>query len=121
MKKVAAKEATVDPKAINEIREDWKPYLSTIPADNGKKFAGHEQVSENLAIDYFFARPYHSLERGANENLNGLIRQYFTKGSDFTEITNKRVKEIEAQLNNRPRKRDNYENPILVKNQLLFN
>jgi IS30 family transposase len=121
MKKVASKEATVVTKAINEILEDWKPYLRTITADNGKEFAGHEQVAENLEIDYFFAHPYHSWERGSNENLNGLIRQYFTKGSDFTEITNKRVKEIETILNNRPRKRYNYENPIFVMNQLLFN
>ena len=121
MKKVASKEATVVTKAINEILEDWKPYLRTITADNGKEFAGHEQVAENLEIDYFFAHPYHSWERGSNENLNGLIRQYFTKGSDFTEITNKRVKEIETKLNNRPRKRYNYENPIFVMNQLLFN
>jgi IS30 family transposase len=121
MKKVASKEATVVTKAINEILEDWKPYLRSITADNGKEFAGHEQVAENLEIDYFFAHPYHSWERGSNENLNGLIRQYFTKGSDFTEITNKRVKEIETILNNRPRKRYNYENPIFVMNQLLFN
>jgi IS30 family transposase len=121
MKKVASKEAIVVTKAINEILEDWKPYLRTITADNGKEFAGHEQVAENLEIDYFFAHPYHSWERGSNENLNGLIRQYFTKGSDFTEITNKRVKEIETKLNNRPRKRYNYENPIFVMNQLLFN
>jgi IS30 family transposase len=121
MKKVASKEATVVTKAINEILEDWKPYLRTITADNGKEFAGHEKVAENLEIDYFFAHPYHSWERGSNENLNGLIRQYFTKGSDFTEITNKRVKEIETILNNRPRKRYNYENPIFVMNQLLFN
>jgi IS30 family transposase len=120
MKKVAAKEATVDPKAINEIIEDWKPYLSNISADNGKEFAGHEQVSETLAIDYFFAHPYHSWERGANENLNGLIRQYFTKGSDFTEISNKRVKEIETKLNNRPRKRYNYENPIICNESIII-
>jgi IS30 family transposase len=54
MKKVAAKEAIVDPKAINEILADWKPYLRTITADNTKEFAGHEQVVENFEIDYFF-------------------------------------------------------------------
>ena len=121
MKKVATKQADIVTMAINEILEDWKPYLFTITADNGKEFAGHEEVSEKLEIDYFFAHPYHSWERGSNENLNGLIRQYFTKGSDFTELTNARVKEIETKLNNRPRKRYNYENPIFVMNQLLFN
>ena len=54
----------------------WKigNHIYTITADNGKEFAGHEQVAENLEIDYFFAHPYHSLERGSNEDLNGLIR-----------------------------------------------
>ena len=121
MKKIQSKKETVVTKAINELLEDWKPYLHTITADNGKEFAGHEQVADNLRIDYFFARPYHSWERGSNENLNGLIRQYFTKGSDFTNITNQRVKEVETKLNNRPRKRYNYENPIFVMEQLLFN
>lgn len=121
MKKVASKEAVVVSKAINELLEDWKPYLHTITADNGKEFAGHKQVAENLAIDYFFAHPYHSWERGSNENLNGLIRQYFAKGSDFTYITDQRIKEVENKLNNRPRKRYNYENPIFVMEELLFN
>lgn len=121
MKKVSSKESVVVTKAINEILEDWKPYLYTITADNGKEFAGHEQVAENLCIDYFFAHPYHSWERGSNENLNGLIRQYFAKGSDFTTLTDQRVKEVETKLNNRPRKRHNYENPIFVMEQLLFN
>jgi len=121
MKKIQSKQATVVTKAINELLEEWKPYLHTITADNGKEFAGHEQVADNLSIDYFFARPYHSWERGSNENLNGLIRQYFTKGSDFTNITDQRVKKVEIKLNNRPRKRYNYENPIFVMEQLLFN
>ena len=121
MKKVRSKESVVVTKAINEILEDWKPYLHTITADNGKEFAGHEQVAENLCIDYFFAHPYHSWERGSNENLNGLIRQYFTKGSDFTNLTDQRIKEVETKLNNRPRKRHKYENPIFVMEQLLFN
>ena len=121
MKKVSSKEAVVVTKAINEILEDWKPYLHTITADNGKEFAGHEQVAENLCIDYFFAHPYHSWERGSNENLNGLIRQCFAKGSDFTNLTDQRIKEVETKLNNRPRKRHKYQNPIFVMEQLLFN
>ena len=121
MKKVASKQASVVTQAITEILEDWKPYLHTITADNGKEFAGHLKVAEDLEIEYFFAHPYHSWERGANENLNGLIRQYFTKGSDFTKITNQRIKEVETKLNNRPRKRHNYEKPIFVMENLLFN
>ena len=81
MKKTPSKQASVVTEAITTLLEDWKPYLKTITADNGKEFAGHQKVAESLSIDYFFAHPYHSWERGSNENLNGLIRQYFTKGS----------------------------------------
>lgn len=121
MKKVISKEAVVVTAAINELLEDWIPYLKTITADNGKEFAGHKEVTEFLNIDYYFARPYHPWERGSNENLNGLIRQYFKKGSSFSNITNQRVKEVEFKLNSRPRKRFNFENPIFVMDKLLFN
>jgi len=121
MKKVASKEAVVVTAAINHLLEDWIPYINTITADNGKEFAGHLKVAEHLSIDYYFAHPYHSWERGSNENLNGLIRQYFNKGSDFENITEKDIEAVEFKLNSRPRKRFGYENPIFVMNQLLFN
>lgn len=121
MRKVASKESEVVTDAINELLEGWIPYINTITADNGKEFAGHKNVAKFLNIDYYFARPYHSWERGSNENLNGLIRQYFPKGSDFTNITEQRIKEVEKILNTRPRKRFDYENPIFVMEKLLFN
>lgn len=121
MRKVASKSATEVSKAIVEELKDWEPYLHTITADNGREFANHKFVAEQLNIDHYFAKPYHSWERGSNENLNGLIRQYFPKKSDFTTITKQRIKEIENKINNRPRKRFNYENPIFVMEQLLFN
>ncbi|TXD54917.1 IS30 family transposase [Polaribacter sp. IC066] len=120
MKKVASKQADVVTRAIIELLEDWKPYLFTVTADNGKEFAGHQEVVENLDVHYYFAHPYHSWERGSNENLNGLIRQYFAKGSDFSSINEQRIKEVENKLNNRPRKRYKFENPIFVMEQLLF-
>ena len=121
MKKVASKESIVVTQAIKDLLEEWIPYILTITADNGKEFAGHKEVAEFLSIDYFFARPYHSWERGSNENLNGLVRQYFKKGSDFSSITDEQIKEVEFKLNSRPRKRFNYENPIFVMDKLLFN
>lgn len=121
MRKVESKQADVVSKAIVEELTDWKPYIKTITSDNGKEFANHELVAEKLNIDYFFARPYRSWERGSNENINGLIRQYFKKSTDFTTITHEMVKLVEAILNNRPRKRFDYENPIFVMNKLLFN
>ena len=121
MRKVESKNATQVSSAIVDELEDWIPYLHTVTADNGKEFANHEFVAQQLNIDHYFAKPYHSWERGSNENLNGLIRQYFPKKSDFTKIPNQHIKKIEDKLNNRPRKRFNFENPIFVMNQLLFN
>lgn len=121
MRKVNSKQAIEVGEAMIEELEDWKPYIKTITADNGKEFAYHEFVAEELSIDYFFARPYHSWERGSNENLNGLIRQYFKKSTDFTTITMEQVKELEKKINSRPRKRLQFENPIFVMDKLLFN
>ncbi len=64
-----------------------------------------------MDIDFYFAKPYHSWQRGANENLNGLIRQYIPKKTNFDDVTDKYIKEIEEKLNNRPRKRFGYKNP----------
>ena len=74
-----------------------------------------------MNIDYYFAHPYHSWERGANENLNGLIRQYIPKKTDFSTLTDDYIKSIETKLNIRPRKRYNFENPIFVMEKILFN
>ena len=121
MKKVTSKQAEQVSNTIIELLDEWRPYIKTMTADNGKEFAAHKNVAEQLNIDYYFARPYHSWERGSNENLNGLIRQYFKKSSDFTTITDAQVKAIEDKLNRRPRKRFDYENPIFVMDKLLFN
>jgi len=121
MKKVKSKESEVVTNAIIEILDDWIPYIHTMTADNGKEFAGHEIVATNLDIDYYFAHPYHSWERGSNENLNGLVRQYFEKGSDFSSISDEDVIRVQEKLNNRPRKRFGFKSPIFVMNNLLFN
>ncbi len=121
MRKVNSKKAPEVSQAIIDELQDWIPYIHTITADNGKEFALHELVAEKLNINHYFAKPYHSWERGSNENLNGLIRQYFKKSTDFNPLTNEQIKAVETKLNNRPRKRFNYENPIFVMNQLLFN
>lgn len=118
--KVDSKHASVVREAITEMLQDWLPYIHTITFDNGKEFADHVQLSDSLGIDCYFARPYHSWERGSNENLNGLIRQYIPKKTDFKTITEEQVKAIENKLNNRPRKRFQYETPIFEMNQLLF-
>ena len=111
MDKVASKEARViEAKAI-ELLQDWKPWIKTITSDNGKEFTNHTAIADELGIDFFFAKPYHSWERGANENLNGLVRQYFPKEREFMTITKEEINEVVNILNNRPRKRFGYQTP----------
>jgi len=78
--------------------------VETITFDNGKEFAGHEQIATKLRCKCYFAKPYRSWERGANENTNGLIRQYFPKKMSFAEITVEQIVFVETRLNTRPRK-----------------
>ena len=114
IKKVDSKRAEVVTEATITL---LKPYLDktlTITADNGKEFAGHESMTEQLNAAVYFAHPYHSWERGLNENTNGLIRQYFTKGSSFENITDEQVEEVMNKLNHRPRKKLNYKTPNAV-------
>lgn len=85
--------------------------VETMTFDNGKEFARHAHLAEQLEAKAYFAHPYHSWERGLNENTNGLIRQYFPKGSDFSKLTTKEVKRVEALLNSRPRKCLAYQTP----------
>jgi IS30 family transposase len=111
MAKIESKEAREVQEKLIELLMDWKPILHTITSDNGKVFANHKKVSEILEITYFFANPYCSWERGANENLNGLVRQYFTKKYNFDLITEKEVLRVTNKLNNRPRKRFGFRSP----------
>ena len=80
-----------------------KHWVHTIAGDNGKEFADHKTIAKGIEVDFFFAQPYHSWERGANENTNGLVRQYFPKGTSFESITNKDIMYVQHKLSNRPR------------------
>lgn len=119
MGKIDSKEAqAVEAKTI-ELLEEWKPLIHTITSDNGKEFANHQSLCQKLEIDYYFAKPYHSWERGANENLNGLVRQYFPKMTNFELITQEQIERVVNILNNRPRKRFDYKTPTEVFAQKL--
>jgi IS30 family transposase len=72
--------------------------------DNGKEFAHHEEIAKDSVMDVFFAHPYHSWERGTNENTNGLIRRLYPKKSSFAGIGEVELKRIDTFLNDRPRK-----------------
>ena len=114
MKKVENKTAELVAAATIELLRPYRDRVLTITADNGKEFAHHEKVAKALECDYYFAHPYSSWERGLNENTNGLIRQYFPKGSSFKEITGRMVKRAKGQLNRRPRKTLEYATPMEV-------
>ena len=88
--------------------QDW---VLTLTADNGKEFANHEQIAAILQGEFYFAKPYHSWERGLNEHTNGLVRQYCPKTMSFENLTQSQLDEIEIELNDRPRKVLGYNTP----------
>lgn len=94
-----------------------KSMRKTITLDNGHENAGHEKIAEGVGMNIYFAHPYHSWERGTNENTNGLIRWYLPKRTDFATVSEERIQEIEYRLNTRPRKRLGWRTPLEVFNQ----
>ena len=100
--------------------------IHTITADNGKEFAKHEEIAQKLEIKFYFCKPYHSWERGANENINGLTRQYMPKQKDPSEVSKKHIKWIENKKNNRLRGRLVFRTPnekfkqIINQNSVAF-
>jgi len=94
------------------VRKAFEREFKTIPAqmkksltyDNGTEMAQHKLFTANTKIQVYFAHPYSPWERPTNENSNGLIRDYFPKGTDFSSITKKQLKEVQNELNERPRK-----------------
>jgi IS30 family transposase len=82
--------------------------------DNGSEFAHFELTERELEMKHYSALPYHSWERGTNENWNGLLRQFFPKGSSFATVTQRDVDKAVRNLNHRPRKRLNYLSPYEV-------
>jgi IS30 family transposase len=94
-------------------------WLQTIPKakrhtmtyDNGVEFSDHEYVEDQAALQVYFAHPYHSWERGTNENTNGLYRQFFPKKADSDPVSQQDVDRATRLLNTRPRKRHQYRTP----------
>ncbi len=112
MRKVPRKESALVAKATIAALRQWKPHLHTATSDNGKEFADHQLIARKLKLNFFFAKPYHSWERGSNENLNGLIRQYIPKQTDFDALSDEFIQHVQDQINNRPGKRFNFDTPI---------
>jgi len=90
--------------AITFLLQPIKKHLKTLTFDNGKEFAKHVDIATSLDCDVYFAKPYHSWERGQNENANGLLRQYFPKSMELIDISMESVFDAVDSLNSRPRK-----------------
>lgn len=104
----------INEKVIKRFRKLSKHKKHTITYDNGSEFAYHELIAKQIKTQIFFAFPYHSWERGTNENTNGLIRQFFPKKSSFENTSEQMTKQVERLLNTRPRKRLAYLTPVEV-------
>ena len=107
--------------SINRRMAPIASLVSTITLDNGREFCQHEMLSIILNADVYFAKPYHSWERGLNENTNGLVRQYFPKRIPFDRISDDELQHIEDKINNRPRKCLGYKTPFEVLSKSLKN
>ena len=102
--------ASLNQKTLMLIRRN-PAAVKTITADNGTEFHQYKKIEEKSHATFYFANPYHSWERGSNENCNGLIRQYLPKGTSMASLTQQQCDAIAHQLNARPRKRHNYKTP----------
>lgn len=97
--------------ACKKFRRLPKPKRRTLTLDNGIEFSDWERLEKNSGMTIYFAYPYHSWERGTNENTNGLLRQYFPKDFDFNLITPRELSYVVRKLNSRPRKRLDFRSP----------
>lgn len=104
-------------KKINQCMEPILGLVHTVTLDNGREFSQHKTLSAVLNARVFFAKPYHSWERGLNENTNGLVRQYFPKKIPFDQVSQSDLQKVEDKLNNRPRKCLGYQTPLEVFNR----
>ncbi|MFH1920641.1 MAG: IS30 family transposase [Planctomycetota bacterium] len=105
------KAATVRQAAAQRYATTPAALRKTLTLDNGKEFAEHDQLEVEAALKIYFAKPYCAWQRGTNENTNGLIRQFFPKGTDLANIPQHRFTKVQQLLNDRPRKRLGYRSP----------
>jgi len=112
--KVERRKADQVADAVVVMLQPVAEYVNTITGDNGKEFAEHERIAQELEANFYFAHTYAAWERGANENMNGLIRQYIPKDRDLATVTDEELVMIMTKLNYRPRKCLDFQFPIDV-------
>lgn len=103
----------------DEFRQIPKGLKKTLTYDQGGEMAQHKLFTKNTNITVYFAHPHSPWERGTNENTNGLLRQYFPKGTDFSKISKNRLKHVQDELNDRPRKTLDWNTPHEKFSELL--
>jgi IS30 family transposase len=106
----------VNEQACRRLRSIPKHLRRSVTFDRGSEFSGYEELSMRLGIEVYFAEPYCAWQRGTNENTNGLVRQFFEKGSDLARMPDAKMSRAENLLNDRPRKRLGYRTPNEVIN-----
>jgi transposase, IS30 family len=111
IKKLESRTAAEVNRAAAEAIREHEGQFKTLTLDNGTEFHGYKELEQRFDLKCYFATPYHSWERGSNENLNGLIRQYLPKGVCMREVTTSYCGALERRLNSRPRKRYGYKTP----------
>lgn len=114
-------------KTAKEVRKQFAREMKKLPAelrlsltyDQGREMAQHKLFTKETQMKVYFAHPRSPWERGTNENTNGLVRQYFPKGTDFTKISRREIKRAQRQLNTRPRQTLDWKTPQEVMRELL--
>ena len=114
IKKTASKTSKSTSTSIIEALKPLSTNIKSITYDNGCEFTMHEKINKTLNIKSFFCKPYSSYEKGTVENINGLIRRFFPKGTDFDTISEEEIAYVENWINNRPMKILNYMTPEQV-------
>ena len=117
--RVQSKRANDVTAATITLLTPFRKLVHTITADNGKEFSAHEKIAKKLDCGFYFAHPYHSWERGLNENTNGLLRQDFPKSTDFKHVSDDAVRLSVSQLNDRPRKTLGFKTPAALMQEEL--
>jgi IS30 family transposase len=110
-RKTAAETNKAVTRALNKLPAEAK---RTLTMDNGTENAKHEELTAMIGIKCYFAQPYAAWQRGSNEQVNGLVRRYLPKGTDFSKIDKDQIKKIEKLINNRPRKCLGFKTPLEV-------
>ena len=112
--KVQSKQPKIVALAAFRLLLPYKQYVKTITTDNGCEFMEHQWLAKKLGTTVYFADPFCSGQKGAVENANKLLRQYFPKGTDFILVDQRELDYIQAKINRRPREKLNFETPVKI-------